>query len=70
MVENTLIPDARQLLQNAYDLMGSLDASSSAYMNIQSAATQLENVIYASNPSTADIASAMAMLTQAMASAY
>ena len=70
VVENTLIPDARQLLQNAYDLMGSLDASSSAYMNIQSAATQLENVIYASNPSTADIASAMAMLTQAMASAY
>ncbi len=70
VVENTLIPDAQQLLQSAYDLMNGLDASSQAYLNIQSAASYLESVIYSGNPTTSDVASAMAMLTQAMASAY
>ena len=70
VVENTLIPDARQLLQSAYDLMAGLDGSSPAYFTIQSAASNLESVIYSDNPSTADVASAMAMLTQAMASAF
>jgi len=70
VVENTLIPDARQLLQSAYDLMAGLDGSSSAYFTIQSAASNLESVIYSDSPSTSDVASAMAMLTQAMASAF
>lgn len=70
VVENTLIPDARQLLQSAYDLMAVIDASSPAYLNIQNAASNLENVILGSNPSTSDVASAMALLTQAMAGAY
>lgn len=70
IVENTLIPDARQLLQSAYDLMASMDGSSQAYLNIQSAASNLETVITSSNPSTADVAAAMAMLTQAMAGGF
>ena len=67
--DSGLVSDARQLLQSAYDLMSMLDASQPAYLNIQMAASNLENVIMG-NPSTAEIASAMAALTQAMASAY
>ncbi len=67
--DNGLISDARQLLQSAYDLMSVMDASSPAYLSVQEAASALENVIM-SNPGTAEIASAMAMLTQAMAGAY
>ena len=70
VVENTLIPDAQQLLQSAYDLMAFLDSSSPAYMNLQSAASTLESIIYSGNPSTSEVASGMAMLTQAMAGAY
>ena len=69
VVENTLIPDARQLLDNAYGLMNGLDPSSSAYLTVYNAAMSLESVIQG-NPSTADVASAMAVLTQAMAGAY
>ena len=68
--QNPLVPDAKQLLQSAYDLMSSLDASSPAYLTIQSAASSLENLIYNGNPGTSEIASAMALLTQAMAGAY
>lgn len=70
VVENTLIPDAQQLLQSAYDLMGYIDSSSAAYVSIQYAAASLENVIYGGSPTTSEIAAAMAALTQAMASAY
>jgi len=70
VVENTLIPDARQLLQSAYQVMNSLDASSEEYWGIQNAASQLESIIDSYNPSTAQVASAMAMLTQAIAAAY
>jgi len=68
--QNPLVPDAKQLLQSAYDLMNNLDASSPAYLTIQSAASSLENLIYNGNPGTSEIASAMALLTQAMAGAY
>ena len=69
VVENTLIPDARQLLDSAYGLMNGLDPSSSAYFSIYNAIMSLESIIQG-NPSTSDVASAMAVLTQAMASAY
>ena len=69
VVENTLIPDARQLLDSAYGLMNTLDTSSNAYFNIYNAAMSLESMIQG-NPSTSDVASAMAALTQAMAGAY
>ena len=68
--ENSLVPDARQLLQSASDLMGSMDASSAAYANIQSAAATLESILSSGNPGMADVAGAMALLTQAMAGAY
>jgi len=70
VVENTLIPDARQLLESAYGLLYSLDSSSTAYYSISQAIASLEYVIQGSNPSTAEVATAMAVLTQAMASAY
>ena len=69
-VENTLIPDAQQLLQSAYDAMSGIDASTALYADIQNAVTNLENVIYTASPSTSDIAAAMAALTQALAGTY
>ena len=49
--------------------MGSMDASSQAYANIQSAAASLENILSSGNPGMADVAGGMALLTQAMAGA-
>ncbi|MEG1571004.1 MAG: PBP1A family penicillin-binding protein [Clostridia bacterium] len=62
-----LYPDAQQLLQSAYDQLATLDPASSLYANIQSAADNLQNVLNNSSAGTADIASAMSVLTQAMA---
>ncbi|MEG0512438.1 MAG: PBP1A family penicillin-binding protein [Clostridia bacterium] len=64
---SVLYPDAQQLLQNAYDQLATLDPASSLYANIQSAADNLQNVLNNSSAGTADIASAMSVLTQAMA---
>ena len=69
-LQNALIPDAQQLLQSAYDLMASLDMYSAAYANIQSAASTLESILSGGGASTADVAAAMAALTQAMAGGY
>ena len=70
VVGNTLIPDARQLLENAYNLLNALDPTSGAYYNIYNAIMSLESIIQSSNPSTSELASAMAVLTQAMAASY
>jgi len=70
VVGNTLIPDARQLLENAYSLLNALDPTSGAYYNIYNAIMSLESIIQSSNPSTSELASAMAVLTQAMAASY
>ena len=66
-VQNVLIPDAQQLIESAYGMMAVMDPSSELYGNIQRAINNLNAII--SNPaaSTADVASAMAALTQAMA---
>ncbi|MCL1855591.1 MAG: penicillin-binding transpeptidase domain-containing protein, partial [Clostridia bacterium] len=69
IVQNTLIPDAQQLLQGAYAVMASMDPSTTAYQALQSAANNLEYVISTSSPSTSDVAAAMGQLTQAMAGA-
>ena len=70
IVQNTLIPDAQQLLQGAYGIMASMDdPSSMAYQNLQNAASYLEVVINGPSPSTSDVAAAMGQLTQAMANA-
>ncbi len=68
-MQNTLIPDAQQLLQSAYGVMQYLDPASPTYVDIQNAINHLQAVI--SNPSvgTSEVAAAMAMLTQAMAGA-
>ena len=70
VVQNTLIPDARTLIQSAQSLLANLDANGAAYQNIASAIDNLSNVISGASPSSADVAGAMALLTQAMASAY
>jgi len=69
-VDNALIPDAQQLLQSAYDLMAFMDASSPAYLALSDAARSLESLIYSGHAGTSELASGMAMLTQAMAGAY
>jgi len=70
IMQNTLIPDARQLLESAYGILYTLDSSSSAYTNLYYAISSLESIIQSSNPGTAEVANAMAVLTQAMVSAY
>ncbi len=65
-VQNVLIPDAQRLIDNAYDMLAMMDPSTATYGNIQMAITQLQNVINNPNASTADVAGAMAALTQAM----
>ncbi|MEA5146229.1 MAG: penicillin-binding transpeptidase domain-containing protein, partial [Candidatus Limiplasma sp.] len=70
VVQNTLIPDARTLLQTAQGLLGGLDSGSEAYQSIAWAIGNLQAVIDSAAPSSADVAGAMAQLTQAMASAY
>ena len=66
-VQNTLIPDARTLIQSAQGIMNGLDGASAAYQNIASAIANLQGVIDSNAPSSADVAGAMALLTQAMA---
>lgn len=70
VVQNTLIPDARTLIQSAHGLLSSLDSTGEAYQNVVAAINQLQAVIDGASPSSADVAGAMAQLTQAMASAY
>ena len=69
VVDNTLIPDARMLLSQAYAQLQTMDVLSDAqrYSTLQSAITNLEYVISQPSPSMADVASAMGQLTQAMA---
>ena len=66
-VENTLIPDALVLLMQAQNQLITMDPYSVAYSNLQSAITNLQYVIGQSNPSQSEVATAMAMVTQAMA---
>ena len=65
--DGDLVSDAQQLLQTAYDFMSQLDVSSTHYQNIQTAASNLEGLLAMGSASTADIANAMAQITQAMA---
>ena len=67
IVENTLIPDAQQLIQSAQNLLSMADPYSPGYANLQGAIDYLYDVISRPNPSTSDVALAMGQLTQAMA---
>lgn len=70
VVENTLIPDAKLLLTQAYAMMSGMDATSAHYQAISSAAYNLESVINSGTPSQSTVAGAMGALTQAMAGLY
>ena len=70
IVQNTLIPDARTLIQSAQSLMNSIDSGTELSQNIANAINNLQAVIDSASPSSADVASAMSQLTQAMAAAY
>ena len=65
--DGDLVSDAQQLLKTAYDFMSQLDASSTHYQNSQTAASNLQGLLNMGSASTADIANAMAQVTQAMA---
>jgi len=69
-VQNTLIPDARTLIQSAQGVLNGMDTNSAAYQNIVSAISYLQSLVDNGNPSSADIAAAMSQLTQAMAATY
>ena len=51
-------------------MLAGMDSSSAQYGAIQSAMSSLSAVISSSNPSQADVAGAMGLLTQAMAGIY
>ena len=67
MVENTLIPDARMLLQQAQAMLNGIDPTTGTYQSIYSAMVHLQNVINSGSPSQSEIATAMGQLTRAMA---
>lgn len=70
LVQNTLIPDAMTLIDTAQSLLNGLSDSSSEYVSITQAINNLQVVINQSSPSSADVAGAMSLLTQAMALVY
>ena len=65
-----LISDARILLSSAENMLQGLDPSSGAYQAVHNAAMTLDSVISKDVPTQSEVASAMAMLTQAMAGIY
>ena len=67
VVENTLIPDARVLLEQAYAQLSATDPASANYAAISAAISNLEGVINSGTPSQSDVAAAMGQLTRAMA---
>ncbi|MBE0601462.1 MAG: PBP1A family penicillin-binding protein [Firmicutes bacterium] len=70
LVQNTLIPDAQTLINSAQALLTGLDATSDQAMSIVNAINNLQMVINGESPNSSDVAGAMSLLTQAMASAY
>ncbi|MBN1778227.1 MAG: transglycosylase domain-containing protein [Clostridiales bacterium] len=70
LVQNTLIPDAQTLIGSAQQMLYGLDEASAEYTNISNAIHNLQMVIGGESPSSADVAGAMSLLTQAMAAAY
>ena len=70
IVQNTLIPDALTLIDNAQAILNGLDAAGVPYAAIMNAINNLQAVINSPSPGSADVAGAMSLLTQAMASAY
>ena len=61
---------AQALLSQAQSMLAGMDSSSAQSGAIQSAMSSLSAVINSGNPSQADVAGAMGLLTQAMAGLY
>ncbi len=70
LVQNTLIPDAQTLIASAQNILAGLNAESTEYNQMINAINNLQAVISGESPSSADVAGAMSLLTQAMAAAY
>jgi penicillin-binding protein 1A len=70
LVQNTLIPDALTLIENAQGLLYGLDTAGQQYIDIVNAIGNLQTVIAGTSPGSADVAGAMSLLTQAMAASY
>lgn len=68
IVQNTLLPDAQNLIILASNQLAALDAGTPQYDNLLSAINQL-NAIIQQNPNLEQLANAMGQLTQAMAAA-
>lgn len=68
ILQNTLIPDAQNLLAQASQQLMGLPQGTPQYENLQFAIGQLQAVL-SQNPSLEQLANAMGMLTQAMAQA-
>lgn len=66
----SLISDAQVLLSSAEEMLRNQDPASASYQAINSAAAALEAVIMQDAPGQSEVASAMALLTQAMAGIY
>lgn len=70
VVNETLIPDAQLLLDQARAQLSAMDPASGAYAALQSAISNLEMVISSGAPSAATVMGAMGQLTQAMTGGF
>ncbi|MBQ8653353.1 MAG: PBP1A family penicillin-binding protein [Clostridia bacterium] len=70
VVNNTLIPDAQVLLSQAQSMLSGMDSTGAHFAAIVNAMNYLNGVIQSPNPSQAEVANAMGLLTQAMAGIY
>lgn len=70
MTQNTLIPDARELISQAKIQLTGLDYGSTEYRAIANAVNDLEDIISRPDASRSDVAGAMGVLSQAMAGFY
>ena len=68
IIDNQLLPDAQRLLAQAQNQLSNTPYDQPGYANLAQAIQQL-NAVISSGPTSADLASAMAALTQAMAAA-
>ena len=70
MVENTLIPDAWLLINQAEGMMAGMDPYSAHYQAISAASSYLQALITSGSPGQSEVANAMGQLTRAMAGLY
>ena len=67
VVENTLLPDARRLLEQAQGILYGLSMEHPGYGPLNEAIADLQMLVNMGSPSSSDLVSAMGSLTQALA---